>query len=141
METVKKLRWTPDVIHCQGWMTALAPLYIKKAYNQDPFFKNSKVVYSVFDDEFKKPFRPGFAENLRLEGIEDEDVQQIRNKELDFAALTKFAIDFSDGVIQSSKNINSEVLKYIGEKNINFLEFQDPDDYADDYVRFYDSLV
>ncbi len=27
METVKKLRWTPDVIHCQGWMTALAPLY------------------------------------------------------------------------------------------------------------------
>ncbi|MDX9920031.1 MAG: glycogen/starch synthase [Paludibacter sp.] len=141
METVKKLRWTPDVIHCEGWMTALAPLYIKKAYNQDPFFKNSKVVYSVFDDEFKKPFRPGFAENLRLEGIEDEDVQQIRNKELDFAALTKFAIDFSDGVIQSSKNINSEVLKYIGEKNINFLEFQDPDDYADDYVRFYDSLV
>ncbi|MBN2767135.1 MAG: glycogen/starch synthase [Paludibacteraceae bacterium] len=141
METVKKLRWTPDVIHCEGWMTALAPLYIKKAYNQDPFFKNSKVVYSVFGDEFKKPFRPSFAENLRLEGIEDDDVKNIRNKELDFAELTKFAIDFSDGVIQSSKEINPKVLKYVKEKNINFLEYQDPEDYADDYVRFYDSLV
>ena len=29
LETVKKLRWCPDVIHCHGWMTALAPLYIK----------------------------------------------------------------------------------------------------------------
>jgi MFS family permease len=76
-----------------------------------------------------------------LEGTEDEDVQKIKGKELDFAALTRFAIDFSDGVVQSSKNINSEVLKYIGENNSKFLEFQDPEDYADDYVRFYDSLM
>jgi starch synthase len=103
-------------------MTALAPLYIKKAYNQDPFFKTQKCVL-IFDDEFKKPFRPSFAENLRLEGIEDEDVQKIKGKELDFAALTRFAIDFrwSHSIEQ---NINSEVLKYIGEKNINFLEFR-----------------
>lgn len=106
METVKKLRWTPDVIHCQGWMTALAPLYIKKAYNQDPFFKHSKVVYSVFNDDFKKPFRNLFAERLLLEGIEKKHVFQVKDKVIDYVALSKLAIDFSDGVIQSSKEIN-----------------------------------
>ena len=74
METVKKLRWTPDVIHCQGWMTALAPLYIKKAYNDDPFFKNSKVVYSLFADDFQKPFNKAFADKLMIEGVEKSDV-------------------------------------------------------------------
>jgi starch synthase len=141
METVKKLRWTPDVIHCQGWMTALAPLYIKKAYNQDPFFKHSKVVYSVFNDDFKKPFRNLFAERLLLEGIEKKHVFQVKDKVIDYVALSKLAIDFSDGVIQSSKEINPGITDYIKEKNIKFLPHVEGEDYADDYVRFYDSLT
>lgn len=141
METVKKLRWTPDVIHCQGWMTALAPLYIKKAYNQDPFFKNSKVVYSLFEDEFKRPFRELFAERLMLEGIEKKDVSQVKDTEIDFVALTKLAIDYSDGVIQSSEKVNQEVLDYVVDKKINFLPYEFNEDYADDYVRFYDKLL
>ena len=32
LETVKKLRWAPDVIHCQGWMSAVIPFYVKTAY-------------------------------------------------------------------------------------------------------------
>jgi len=141
METVKKLRWTPDVIHCQGWMTALAPLYIKKAYNQDPFFKHSKVVYSVFNDDFKNPFRNLFAERLLLEGIEKKHVFQVKDKVIDYVALSKLAIDFSDGVIQSSKEINPGITDYIKEKNIKYLPYVEGEDYADDYVRFYDSLT
>ncbi|MGB4577201.1 MAG: glycogen/starch synthase [Paludibacter sp.] len=141
METVKKLRWTPDIIHCQGWMTALAPLYIKKAYNQDPFFKHSKVVYSVFDDEFKKPFRSLFAERLLLEGIEKKHVLQVKDKVIDYVALSKLAIDFSDGVIQSSSRINQNIVDYVKEKKIKYLPYVQNEDYADDYVRFYDSLV
>ena len=140
METVKKLRWTPDVIHCQGWMTALAPLYIKKAYNQDPFFKNSKVVYSVFNDDFKQPFRELFAERLILEGIETDHVVQVTDKEIDYVALSKLAIDFSDGVIQSSPQINPKIVDYVTENKIKFLPYVNDEDYAYDYVRFYDSL-
>jgi len=140
METVKKLRWTPDVIHCQGWMTALAPLYIKKAFNDDPFFKHSKVVYSVFNDEFKKPFRSLFAERLLLEGIEKKHVAQVKDKVIDFVALSKLAIDYSDAVIQSSPEVNEEVLQYITSKKVKFLPFQTDEDYADAYVQFYDSL-
>ncbi len=140
METVKKLRWTPDVIHCLGWMTALAPLYIKKAYNQDPFFKNSKVVYSVFNDEFKKPFRPLFAEKLILEGIEKKHVNHVKDKVIDFDALSKLAIDYSDGVIQSTPEISAEVLNYVTEKNIKFLPFTQGEDYVDDYLAFYENI-
>jgi starch synthase len=141
METVKKLRWTPDVIHCQGWMTALAPLYIKKAYNDDPFFKNSKVVYSIFNDDFKKPFRDLFAERLLLEGIEKKHVVQVKDKVIDFVALSKLAVDYSDAVIQASPVVNQAILDYVDSKKIKFLPFQSEDEYADAYVQFYDTLL
>jgi len=140
METIKKLRWTPDIIHCQGWMSALAPLYIKKAYNDDPFFKNSKVVYSIFNDEFKKPFRSLFSERLILEGIEQKDVFQVDDKIIDFVALSKLAIDFSDGVIQNSEIVNEKVIEYAKTKNSKFLPFQPEDVYADAFMDFYESL-
>lgn len=141
METVKKLRWTPDVIHCLGWMTALAPLYIKKAFNQDPFFKNSKVIYSLFDDDFKQPFRDIFAEKLILEGIESKDLVHLKDGDIDYVALNKLAIDYSDGIIQSEENTNPEVLKYIEKKKKKFLPYKPDEDYADEYVRFYDSVT
>lgn len=141
METVKKLRWTPDVIHCLGWMTALAPIYIKKAYNQDPFFKNSKVIYSLFKDDFKQPFRSLFADKLLLEGIETSDVEQLKKGDIDYVELTKLAIDYSDGVIQSVPDTNTDVLKYVNSSGIKFLPYREDEDYADDYVRFYDSVM
>ena len=140
METVKKLRWTPDVIHCQGWMTALAPLYIKKAYNDDPFFKNSKVVYSLFNDEFKKPFKADFADKLLIEGVQKKHLTALKDKDVAHEALSKLAIDFSDGVIQSSNTVNPELVNYIQEKKIKFLPYVNNEDYADEYLHFYDSL-
>jgi len=141
METVKKLRWTPDIIHCLGWMTALAPLYIKKAYNQDPFFKNSKVIYSLFQDDFKNPFRDLFADKLMLEGIEENDIAFMRGKDIDFVTLNKLAINFSDGIIQSMPETNPEVLAYINQTEKKFMPYKHNEDYADDYVRFYDSVI
>ena len=38
LETVKKLRWAPDIIVCQGWIGAVVPLYIKTAYKVEPSF-------------------------------------------------------------------------------------------------------
>ncbi len=44
IETIRKQRWTPNIIVCSGWMSALAPLYLKKAFNDEPFFAKSKIV-------------------------------------------------------------------------------------------------
>ena len=56
IETVRKLNWPPDIIHCHGWMTSLVPLYIKRAFKDNPLFSDSKVIYSLYDDDFEGAF-------------------------------------------------------------------------------------
>lgn len=141
LETVKKLRWTPDIIHCQGWMTALAPLYIKKAYNDDPFFKHSKVVYSVFDDDFKNNFCDNFPNKILIDGVEKSHLNSICNSSVDHTALSKLAIDFSDGVIQARPEVNPIIMEYAEEKKKKVLAYQPEDDYVDSYINFYESLL
>lgn len=140
LETVKKLRWIPDVIHCHGWISALTAIYIKRAYADDPCFKNTKIVYSVYGEEFQKPFKESFARKLKLEGITDEDLIDL-NGEVDFASLTKLAIKFSDGVIQGSETINQEVLDYIKTTKVPFLSYQTPEKYIDTFNEFYDIIL
>lgn len=141
METVKKLRWTPDLIHCHGWMTALAPMYIKKHYKADPFFKNSKIVYSVYDDDFKKDFGSNFGRKAKIDGITQNDLKPIKTSAT-FETLSQLAIDFSDGVIQGSELINPKVKEYaINKDGVRFLEYQKEDDYIDSFNSFYDSIL
>jgi starch synthase len=141
LETVKKLRWVPDLVHCHGWITALAPLYIKKAFADDPCYKNAKIVYSVYNDDFKSPLRDVFAQKLILDGVTDGDLKSIQGAK-DFVALSKLAIDHSDGVIQSSKNIHPEVAEYAkNKKNKPFLEYQPEEIYMDTFNEFYDKIL
>jgi starch synthase len=64
LETVKKLRWSPDLVHCHGWITSLVPLYLKNAFKEDPLFAKSKVVYSVYNDGFPGSFPKNFAKKI-----------------------------------------------------------------------------
>lgn len=141
METIKKLRWIPDLIHCHGWMTALAPLYIKKHYKGDPCFKNSKVVYSLYNDEFTKPLRSSFARKVKIEGVSQNDIKGIKENP-DFESLSKLAIDFSDGFIEGSPELNQNVVKYAKEKEgLKYLLYQSPETYVDAFNDFYDQLL
>lgn len=141
LETVKKLRWTPDIIHCHGWMSALIPLYVKKAFNTDPFFKNSKIVYSIYGDEFQKPFSERFGEKVKIDGVNDDDITPILNKSISFADLSKFAVDYSDAVIQGSSQINENIVEHTKQRGIPFLSYQSPENYVDTYNEFYDSVL
>jgi starch synthase len=141
METVKKLRWVPDLIHCHGWMTALAPLYIKKHYKGDPCFKNAKVVYSIYDDEFEKPFRENFAKKIKIEGVTQNDIKQIKEAP-NYINLSKLAIDFSDGIIAGSHDVHADLLDYAKEKDgLYFLPHQEDGNYVDNFNNFYDQIL
>jgi starch synthase len=76
-----------------------------------------------------------------LEGIENSDVEQVKDLTIDYAALSKLAIDYSDGIIQSSEVVNQEVLEYVNSKNMKYLPYQSKEDYADAFIEFYDSLI
>lgn len=141
LETVKKLRWVPDLVHCHGWFTALAPLYIKKAFSDDPCYKNSKVVYSVYDDDFQTPFREAFARKLMLDGVSKKDIEVLKG-EVDFVTLSKLAINHSDGVIQSSASINPALSEYIqSNPDKPFLGYQAEETYMDAFNEFYDQIL
>lgn len=139
LETVKKLRWAPDIVHCLGWMTGLVPLYLKKAYNDDPLFANSKVIYSVYNKEFKKPFESSFRKKLWMEGISNEDVELL--KPPSFLNLSKLAVTMSDAVIMGSKTINRELGQFINSSKKPLLEFQTEEEYMDAYSQFYDTIL
>lgn len=138
LETIKKLRWAPDIVHCQGWFTALAPLLIKKTMNDDPFFAKSKVVYSIFNDGFVHPMDKNLKAKVKALGIAEKDIKLLEDPT--FENLSKLAINMSDGVIKASSEINPEVEKYAKESGKAFLDFQDCETYIDAYNDFYDAL-
>lgn len=138
LETVIKLRWAPDIIHCHGWLTSLVPLYIKKYFYNDPLFKNSKVVYSAYDDSFKNPLNKEFSEKLLLEGITNDDIDVL--KDPTYLNLSKLGINYSDAIIQGAENINTDVKKHIDESGKLFLDYQPKETYIDAYNEFYDKV-
>ena len=140
METVKKLRWVPDIIHCHGWFTALAPLYIKKAYAEDPSFRDAKIVYSIYENKFDEPFSETFPAKLLWENIQEKDLGFGLNEQVDFARLSELAIRYSDGLIQASSQIDEEVAAIAKASGKPFLTYQDSDTYVDAYNNFYDEV-
>jgi starch synthase len=138
LETVIKLRWAPDIIHCHGWLTSVIPLYIKKYYYNNPLFKKSKVVYSVYNDDFKNSLNPKFSEKLIVEGVDKKDVEVI--KDPTFINVSKLGINFSDAVIKGTDDINKDLEKYIHSAGKPYLENQPKETYIDAYNEFYQKV-
>jgi starch synthase len=139
IETVKKLRWAPDIVHCHGWMSALVPVYLRSIYNDDPLFHDYKIIYSIYNNDFITPFRTTFADKLRFDGIDGENLKMV--KKPDFVNVSKLAIKYSDGIIIGSEDINEELTRYLGTINKPVLAFKDETDYIDAYNDFYDKIL
>ena len=117
LETVKKLRWVPDIIHCQGWMSAVVPFYIKTAYHDEPSFTNTKVVTSLFPKTLKDDLNPNFKRCLEFRDATAELLKPYKDQ-FDFDELCKLAIDYSDGIIEGIKGVKKDLLTYASEKDI-----------------------
>ena len=139
IETVRKLNWPPDVIHCHGWMTSLVPLFIKRVFKDNPLFSDSKVIYSLYDDDFKESFRDGFDKKLKMPGIVAKEIKWLKNPM--YANIQKSALDFSDGIVMASPNINPEVEKYARSLGKPILEYPGEENYVDAYNDFYDKII
>ncbi len=142
LETVKKLRWAPDVIHCQGWISQVLPLYLKRAYKDDPIFAKSKVVISLYDDIPTTDFSADFKDRILFGGVTESDVEIL--SEPTGTNLAKMAVDFADGIIFGSDKINQEVTDYCKKSGLPVLPYNaesfESDAYIDDYNSFYDNI-
>lgn len=124
LETVKKLRWRSDIIHCHGCITALVPLYIKKTYCDEPSFMDSKIVYSLYGNEFSKDFSENFTQKVMIKGMEKEELGTI-TEPINFIQLSKLAIDHADAVVQQTPDVDPELIAYAKQSGKPFLPYQE----------------
>ena len=140
LETVKKLRWVPDIIHCQGWMSAVVPLYIKTAYHDEPSFANTKVVTSLFSKELKSDLGENFKRGIEFRSAKSSLLSKY-NEKFDFLELGKLAIDYSDGIVEAGNEVNAELLQYAIDNNKPLMKYPGESNFGDAYDTFYDQVL
>jgi starch synthase len=142
LETVKKLGWAPDLIHCHGWMTSLIPFFVKTSYKDDPMFKNSKVVYSLYHQDLDEQFSPSFSKKLKMDGISNDDLKYFKDPSMVNVNLA--AMKMSDGIIKGSPDKHTAIDNYFKKVNKPVLAHQPIDEegnYVDSYSDFYDEIL
>lgn len=139
LETVRKLGWAPNVVHCHGWMSALVPMYLKKAFSEDPIFDNTKVVYSVYDQESNVEIDNDMARKSIIAGVSEDDVELINTASVD--TLHKLAIKYADAVVMGSEKISDDLNKFIVDSDKYVISHQNDEDYVDAYDALYDELL
>lgn len=138
LETVKKLRWVPDVIHCQGWMSALVPLYVKTAYKEEPSFRDSKIVYSMSSEGLKQSMGTNFGNCITFRDV-NASVLEDFSPEVTYDELNKLAINYSDGLTVPDTDKFQAFAEYAQSKQIPVLENVSAAD-ADAFADFYDKV-
>ncbi|MDX1903566.1 MAG: glycogen/starch synthase [Thermonemataceae bacterium] len=146
LETIKKLGWSPDIIHCNDWMTSLIPLYLKTTYKKDPVFQNTKSVFSIYDNHFSHEFSEDFAEKARMLDIDDLAMNHLQRA--NFENLVKTGVQYADTVI-SAETEYSEKLQHLLDEvqtthKINHLPFHNNIEQnqalSDSYFDLYNEL-
>ncbi|MEY3343333.1 MAG: hypothetical protein RL090_1017 [Bacteroidota bacterium] len=139
LETVKKLGWSPDIIHCHGWMTSLVPMLIKTSYKDDPIFRDSKVVYSIYDDQFEESFAANYQAKVMMEGMSNSDLKDLKTPT--WTGITLNAIAHSDAIIQGSEVVSPSLSSVLKKPGKPFLGFKNSEEYIDAFNAFYDELL
>ncbi|MFA6275460.1 MAG: glycogen/starch synthase [Pedobacter sp.] len=137
LETVKKLGWAPDIVHCHGWMTSLVPAYIKTTYKNDPTFKNAKVVYSVYENCFTETLNADLHKKAVMNNMTEEDTKAF--VKADCNSLHMGAISHSDAVVLADVNLDKDVLKFVKDSNKPTLAFNLTENY-ENFFNFYEEI-
>ena len=111
LETVKKFGWAPDIIHCHGWMTSLVPQYIKTVYQNDPIFQDSKIVYSLYNNDLSESFTAKFLEKAAINDLGPEQLAEYMDG--DKATLAKGVLNHIDILIEGSESYDDNVKSLI----------------------------
>lgn len=125
LETVKKLRWVPDVIHCQGWMSSVVPLYVKTAYREEPSFRDSRIVFTPGGEPLHKLVNKDFVHSLTFKAANQEVLAQLPET-IGEAELNRLALDFSDGLLLTHDNRDAQIEEYASQRGIPVMRAEQP---------------
>ena len=140
LETVRKLNWTPTVVHCMGRMSAITPIYLKKVFHDDPLFRDVKVVVTLCNDRFEQNMSQDLDQKIANEGVKDENLANL--SAASYENLYRFVIDYADGIVVASEQADASLVEYARQSGKPMLEYQQPDaeKFFDNYNEFYDKL-
>lgn len=110
IETVKKLGWAPDIVHCNDWMTSLIPMYLKTTYKNEPLFKETKSVFGIYTDGFSHTFGDDLLNKVKMVDIDDTILAPLSSK--DFSGFIKMGMEYADRVVQGSE-VSAELSQLI----------------------------
>ena len=138
-ETVRKLRWIPDIIHCQGWFSGLAPLYLRTVLKEDPSFSKAKIVFSLYDKVKEVPFGKNLPDVMAYEEITHPLLK--KGEALAREDLYKLIVDHVDGVVFSSEEINGDLMSLVDASKIKSVEYLPSITPVEVIKGFYDDLL
>ena len=64
LEVLPHIDFTPDIIHCNDWQTALIPVYLDAFYKQNEFYKDIKTVYTIHNIQYQGKFGHELLEDV-----------------------------------------------------------------------------
>ena len=139
IETVKKLNWAPDIIHINGWLSSILPLYLRNYYGNEPLFNSAKIVTSVYNQDFDETLDNTMHKKILFDGLENEQVKHL--KKPTYVNIMKTAVDNSDAVVIAGDNIPDELKKYLNKLDKPVLGYKDREEFAQAYQEFYQNHV
>ncbi|MBP9792483.1 MAG: glycogen/starch synthase [Flavobacterium sp.] len=139
VETVKKLNWVPDIIHVQGWMAAMLPIYMKHYYKDEALFADTKIVTSVFNQGFEGNLDLEMSKKVQFDGVPHSAIQELDTPS--FENIMMASINHSDGVVIASESISPNLTKFIEASNKPLLPFAPKEKYAEAYTEFYKNQI
>ena len=138
LETVRKFGWSPDIVHCHGWMTSLIPFYLKTAYKNDPILKGAKVIFSIYEKNIDSTFTDEFIKKAAINNLKQDQLAAFKNGT--GINLYKGAIQYADGIINGSPDLEANIQKSIDESKKPFLQTES-EDYLKSYIQFYKNFI
>lgn len=140
LETVKKLRWTPTVVHCHGWFSSIVPIYLKKVFADDPIFRQVKIVLSLYGDGFDVPMNADLKDKIANEGVKDKNLSVLDTPS--YENLYRYVMPYADGIVLASQEVDPVLADLARQSGKPLMEYQSPEaeDFFDNYNRFYDAL-
>ena len=137
LETVKKLRWTPEIIHCQGWMSSIIPYYIKTAYADEPSFRDCRTIFTPSEENLTAPLPENFDGIIKFRNTKKEDWESL-NTTNNTQLLNMIGMKYADGV--SLIKPDPSFREFIKQHDITYLAAQKPENFATAYSNFYDKI-
>ncbi|GAB2779626.1 glycogen/starch synthase [Rhabdobacter roseus] len=139
LETVKKLGWAPDIVHCNDWMTSLIPMYLKTTYRNDPMFKDTKSVFTVYNNAFSYKFDTDLLNKAKAMDVSDEALAHLRTA--DFEGFVKLGCAYADAVVKADEKCSDSLNQIFNDSPKRVELAEEDENFSEAYYNLYTDLV